>query len=69
MTDTIDGRQTDFDLGGDFGVRFCPAFLAFVGEKQNAGAFAFSLGMALEVAPTGEFFTLGFGQTNMIFFR
>ena len=61
LTDTINGEQTNADLGGNFGICFAPAFLRLVSQKQDAGAVAFSLGAALGFAPTGEFLALGLG--------
>ena len=69
LADTVDCQRRDLDLLGNDGIFVCAAFFSIVGQEQDAGAFAFSFGMALGLAQAHQLITLGLGQRNMIFFR
>jgi len=69
LTDAADGRQADFDLGGDVRVRRCAPFSGFIGEEQDAGAFALAGGLSLRDASPGQFLALLRGEGDMIGFR
>ena len=69
LAGTGDGERDNLDLLGDGGIFVCPTFFGFVGQKQNAGAFALALGVALGLAQAQKLGALGFGQRHVIFFR
>ena len=68
LTDTADGQGIDFDLCGDLSVGQGPSLLGFIGQEQDAGAFALPLRAFLGLALTGRFFAVCLGQAHMILF-
>jgi hypothetical protein len=61
LTHTIDREWGDPDGLSDVAILFCAACLVFIGQEQDAGAFAFPFGAALGLAPTGKCFAFSFG--------